>query len=71
VIKHIAPTTMKLLSFSGTILAFTSLSSLASATINLTFPFFSVTPGQTYELAWTQDTNYVSSLSSDSAFQCT
>jgi len=51
---------MKLQSSSTTLLALTSLSSLACATLTTEFPFSSVKPGETYELEWTQDVNYVS-----------
>lgn len=50
---------MRLLSPRG-LLAFSNVSSLASATINLTLPFSSVKPGETYELGWRQDKNHVS-----------
>jgi len=41
---------MKVPFSSGTVLALTSLTSLASAKIDLTFPLSSVTAGETYEL---------------------
>lgn len=51
----------------GAVLALTSLTSLASAKLDLTFPFSSVTAGETYELGWMQDANYVGSPLSDRA----
>lgn len=46
----------------GAVLALTSLTSLASAKLDLTFPFSSVTAGETYELGWMQDANYTLEL---------